>query len=317
MSIQIQNLTKQYSANGTDTRRAVDDLTFSVAPGQIVGFLGPNGAGKSTTMKIATGYLPPSSGTVLVNGHDVQTDPMAVRRSVGYLPEHNPLYLDLYVKEFLQFAGRLHALSGQTLNQRIADVLEQVGLGPEQHKRIGQLSKGYRQRVGLAQALLHNPPVLILDEPTTGLDPNQLADIRQVIKTAGRDKTVLFSTHIMQEVEALCDRVVIINKGQLVADSPLTELRARYGGGQLTDSATYLAEFERDLPDPELLRGLPGVTAVEQIGPGQYQVIAPANADLRAAIFRLAADRNLTLIGLRQQETSLEGVFKTLTGRNE
>ncbi|CCG98542.1 gliding motility-associated ABC transporter ATP-binding subunit GldA [Fibrella aestuarina BUZ 2] len=317
MSIQIQNLTKQYSANGTDTRRAVDDLTFSVEPGQIVGFLGPNGAGKSTTMKIATGYLPPSSGTVLVNGHDVQTDPMAVRRSVGYLPEHNPLYLDLYVKEFLRFAGRLHTLSGQALSQRVADVLEQVGLGPEQHKRIGQLSKGYRQRVGLAQALLHNPPVLILDEPTTGLDPNQLADIRQVIKTAGRDKTVLFSTHIMQEVEALCDRVVIINRGQLVADSPLAELRTRYGGGQLVDTATYLAEFERDLPDPALLRSLPGVTAVERTGQGQYQVTAPANADLRAAIFRLAADRNLTLIGLRQQETSLEGVFKTLTGGNE
>ena len=304
MSIQIQNLTKQYDT----ARRAVDGISFAVQPGEIVGFLGPNGAGKSTTMKIATGYLAPTGGTVTINGHDVSADPMAVKRSVGYLPEHNPLYLDLYVKEYLRFAGRLHSLGGEVLTRRIAEVIEQVGLGTEQHKRIGQLSKGYRQRVGLAQAFLHNPPVLILDEPTTGLDPNQLADIRQVIKTVGRNKTVLFSTHIMQEVEALCDRVVIINRGQLVADSPLAQLRA-----QLTDQATYLAEFEADLPEASVLGTLPGVSRVEHVGQGQYQLTAPPAADLRAAIFRLAADRNLTLIGLRQQETSLEGVFKALT----
>lgn len=303
MSIQITHLSKQYGP-----QRAVDTITFQVSPGEIVGFLGPNGAGKSTTMKIATGYLRPSEGTVLVNGHDVQTDPMAVRRSVGYLPEHNPLYLDLYVKEYLRFAGQLHGMSGSMLNSRIAEVIEQVGLTSEQGKRIGQLSKGYRQRVGLAQAFLHNPPVLILDEPTTGLDPNQLADIRQVIKTVGRDKTVLFSTHIMQEVEALCDRVIIINKGKIVADSPLTQLRL-----QTTRQATYLAEFESDLPDLAALGTLPGVQAVEPIGPGQYRLTATPDADLRAAIFRLAADRNLILVGLRQQETSLEGVFKELT----
>jgi ABC-2 type transport system ATP-binding protein len=304
MSIQIQQLTKQYD----DTRRAVDDISFSVEPGQIVGFLGPNGAGKSTTMKIATTYLTPSSGSVRVAGHDVLADPMAVRRSVGYLPEHNPLYTDLYVREYLRFAGRLHGLSGQALDGRIREVVGLVGLQPEQHKRIGQLSKGYRQRVGLAQAFLHNPPVLILDEPTTGLDPNQLADIRQVIRTVGQNKTVLFSTHIMQEVEALCDRVIIINRGRIVADSPLGALRT-----QLTHEATYLAEFEADLPDAALLGTLAGVSGVVRVGPGQYQLTAPAEADLRAAIFRLAADKGLTLIGLRQQEASLEGVFKRLT----
>ena len=306
MSIQITHLSKQYG-----TQRAVDSISFSVSPGEIVGFLGPNGAGKSTTMKIATGYLAPTGGTVLVNGHDVQTDSMAVRRSVGYLPEHNPLYLDLYVKEYLRLAGELHGLRGASLTSRIADTIEQVGLGQEQGKRIGQLSKGYRQRVGLAQAFLHNPPVLILDEPTTGLDPNQLADIRQVIKTVGRDKTVLFSTHIMQEVEALCDRVVIINKGRIVADSPLAELRTKTAEGN--QIVTYLADFETDLPDMTLLGTLPGVLSVAKIAPGQYQLAAAPQTDLRAAIFRLAADRALILVGLRQQETSLEGIFKELT----
>ena len=306
MSIQITNLSKHYGP-----QRAVDSVTFQVSPGEIVGFLGPNGAGKSTTMKIATGYLAPTEGTVLVNGHNVLTDPMAVRRSVGYLPEHNPLYLDLYVKEYLRFAGELHGLKGATLTNRVADVIEQVGLGNEQTKRIGQLSKGYRQRVGLAQAFLHNPPVLILDEPTTGLDPNQLADIRQVIKTVGKDKTVLFSTHIMQEVEALCDRVIIINKGKIVADSPLAQLRGQTADA--TRQTTYLAEFEADLPDATLLGTLPGVLTVAQTGPGHYRLTATPETDLRAAIFRLAADRGLILVGLSQQETSLENVFKELT----
>ncbi len=304
MSIQIQQLTKQYDSG----QRAVNQISFTVEPGQIVGFLGPNGAGKSTTMKVATGYLPPTEGTVLINGFDVRTAPMDVRRSVGYLPEHNPLYLDLYVKEYLRFAGSLHGLSGESLKRAVSEVIERVGLGQEAHKRIGQLSKGYRQRVGLAQALLHNPPVLILDEPTTGLDPNQLTEIRQVIREAGRDKTVLFSTHIMQEVEALCDRVVIINRGQLVADSPLNELRA-----QLNGAVTVLAEFENDLSEADSLETLPGVRSVERVAPGQYRVTANAGTDLRGAIFRLAADRNLTLVGLRQQENSLEGVFQALT----
>ena len=220
MSIEVQQLTKVYGS-----QRAVDAVSFSVKPGEIVGFLGPNGAGKSTTMKIATGYLPPTEGTVVVAGHDVRADSMAVRRNLGYLPEHNPLYPDMYVKEFLRFIGQLHGLKGDALRRRTDDVVELVGLTVEQRKKIGQLSKGYRQRVGLAQALIHNPSVLILDEPTTGLDPNQLADIRQVIKAIGREKTVLFSTHIMQEVEALCDRAVVISRGRVVADATLAELR--------------------------------------------------------------------------------------------
>ncbi len=304
MSIRVLNLTKEYKQ-----QRAVDQISLTVKPGEIVGFLGPNGAGKSTTMKIATGYLPPTEGTVEVNGFDVRTQPMEVRRSVGYLPEHNPLYVDLYVKEYLRFAGSLHGLRGSDLSRRITHMIELVGLGREQHKRIGQLSKGYRQRVGLAQALIHNPPVLILDEPTTGLDPNQLVEIRQVIREAGQDKTVLFSTHIMQEVEAVCDRVVIINRGQIVADGSVSQLRS----ASSDKGVVVVAEFERDLTNPDVLASLPGVDQVESLGQGQYRITAETATDLRAAIFRLAADQQLTLIGLRQQENSLETIFKELT----
>ena len=220
MSIQIESLTKQYG-----NQIALDGISFEVKPGEIVGFLGPNGAGKSTTMKIATGYLPATSGRVLVAGFDVATQPMDARRNVGYLPEHNPLYLDMYVKEFLEFVGSLFGMKGNALKTRITDMIQTCGLELEQSKKIGQLSKGYRQRVGLAQALIHNPPVLILDEPTTGLDPNQLADIRALIKTIGQQKTVLFSTHIMQEVEAICHRAVIIDRGRIVANAKISELK--------------------------------------------------------------------------------------------
>lgn len=220
MSIKVQNLSKVYG-----TQRAVDNISFEVKKGEIIGFLGPNGAGKSTTMKILTGYIPATEGTAEVNGFDVKTNPMKVKAIIGYLPEHNPLYLDMYVKEFLDFAGSLYGLKGRTLQIKIDETIERVGLGLEKHKKIGQLSKGYRQRVGLAQALIHNPDVLILDEPTTGLDPNQLVEIRDLIKNVGKDKTVIFSTHIMQEVEAICDRVVIINRGKIVADGTLSELK--------------------------------------------------------------------------------------------
>lgn len=304
MSIRVEQLTKQYESG----QKAVNQISFTVEPGQIVGFLGPNGAGKSTTMKMATGYLPSTEGTILVNGFDVRIAPMDVRRSVGYLPEHNPLYLDLYVNEYLRFAGSLHGMKSPDLGRGVAAIIERVGLGQEQHKRIGQLSKGYRQRVGLAQALLHNPPVLILDEPTTGLDPNQLTEIRQVIREAGRDKTVLFSTHIMQEAEALCDRVIIINRGQIVADSPLSELRVQADG-----AITVVAEFETELADTRALATLPGVRSVEAMAAGQYRITADTGTDLRAAIFRLSADSGLMLVGLRQQEGSLEGVFRALT----
>lgn len=220
MSIKIQNLSKVYG-----TQKAVDNISFEINKGEIVGFLGPNGAGKSTTMKIMTGYIPATEGTAEINGFDVKTNPMQVKQTIGYLPEHNPLYLDMYVREFLEFVGSMYGLSGKNLKNRIDDVIELVGLSIEKHKKIGQLSKGYRQRVGIAQALIHDPEVLILDEPTTGLDPNQLVEIRGLIKQIGQNKTVVFSTHIMQEVEAICDRVVIINRGKIVADGNLNELR--------------------------------------------------------------------------------------------
>lgn len=220
MSIKIQNLTKTYG-----TQKAVDNISFEVHKGEIVGFLGPNGAGKSTTMKILTGYIPSTEGSAEVNGFDVKSQPMQVKKSIGYLPEHNPLYLEMYVREFLEFIGSLYGLKGAELKNRIEEVIELVGLSLEKHKKIGQLSKGYRQRVGLAQAMIHNPEVLILDEPTTGLDPNQLVEIRNLIKEVGKNKTVIFSSHIMQEVEALCDRVVIINRGKIVADGNLAELK--------------------------------------------------------------------------------------------
>lgn len=220
MSLKIQNLVKIYGVQS-----AVNDISFEVNQGEIVGFLGPNGAGKSTTMKIATCYLAATSGLVEVCGYDVQKNAMEVRRNIGYLPEHNPLYLEMYVKEFLEFIGGLYKIKGQFLQNRITEVIDLVGLNLEQKKKIGQLSKGYRQRVGLAQALIHDPKVLILDEPTTGLDPNQLAEIRAVIRNIGKEKTVVFSTHIMQEVEAICDRVVIINHGKIVNDSTLSALK--------------------------------------------------------------------------------------------
>ena len=220
MSIQVTNLTKVYG-----TQRAVDGISFSLKPGEIVGFLGPNGAGKSTTMKILTGYLNSTSGTATVADFDVNQQPMPARRAIGYLPEHNPLYLDMYVREFLLFSGKLYGMRGASLKSRVKEMIALCGLEIEKRKKIGQLSKGYRQRVGLAQSFLHDPAVLILDEPTTGLDPNQIQEIRELIRTAGHNKTVLFSTHIMQEVEALCDRVIIINKGRVVSDSSLEALR--------------------------------------------------------------------------------------------
>lgn len=219
MSISVQNLTKIYGK-----QRAIDSLNFTVNKGEIVGFLGPNGAGKSTTMKILTGYLQPTEGSAFVEEMNVADRPIDVKKSIGYLPEHNPLYTDMYVREFLEFMGSLYNITGKTLKDRVEEIIQLVGLEVEQRKKIGQLSKGYRQRVGLAHALIHDPEVLILDEPTTGLDPNQLVEIRQLIKTIGQQKTVILSTHIMQEVEALCDRVIIIHQGCIVADRLVKEI---------------------------------------------------------------------------------------------
>lgn len=302
MSVEVKNLTKIFG-----TQRAVDDISFTVEQGQILGFLGPNGAGKSTTMKIATCYLPPSAGTILVNGHDVVQEPMAVRRSVGYLPEHNPLYLDMYVHEYLQFVASVYGLKGKLAKARVQEMVELCGLTLEQSKKIGALSKGYRQRVGLAQALVHDPQVLILDEPTTGLDPNQIVEIRSLIKQIGQNKTVIFSTHIMQEVAAICDRVVIINRGKLVADSDVASLQA---GGR--NEKVTLVEFERPVA-LDALQSIPGVLRVEPAQANTYRIVSSKEADIRSNIFRIAAEHNWPLVGLRQEENSLEKIFQQLT----
>ncbi|WP_162426559.1 gliding motility-associated ABC transporter ATP-binding subunit GldA [Pontibacter pudoricolor] len=305
MSVEVKNLTKIFGE-----QRAVDDISFTVEQGQILGFLGPNGAGKSTTMKIATCYLPPTSGTIVVNGHDVVQDPITVRRMVGYLPEHNPLYLDMYVHEYLEFVASVYGLKGKQAKARIQEMVELCGLTLEQGKKIGALSKGYRQRVGLAQALVHDPQVLILDEPTTGLDPNQIVEIRSLIRRIGQDKTVIFSTHIMQEVTAICDRVVIINRGKLVANSDVASLQAGNRGAKLT-----LVEFEQPINIEQLLT-IVGVEKVEPVLNNTYRITSSQDADIRASVFRIAAEQNWPLVGLRQEENSLEQIFQQLT-KNE
>ena len=300
--VEIQHLTKTYG-----TQNAVDNISFSAGKGEIVGFLGPNGAGKSTTMKIATGYLPPTAGTVRVAGYDVLTNSLAVRRHVGYLPEHNPLYLDMYVHEYLEFIGSVHGLRGSNLRNRVAELVSRVGLSREQNKQIGALSKGYRQRVGLAQALIHDPDVLILDEPTTGLDPNQILEIRQLIREVGEDKTVIFSTHILPEVTALCTRVLIISRGKLVADSPVAELAARAAG-----ETVVRAEFEGPV-NMTMLAELPNVRHVEAAPDGAVLLRTAPGTDVRAAVSRLAGQEGWILLGLRQEQQSLEEVFGELT----
>jgi ABC-2 type transport system ATP-binding protein len=307
MSLIIQNLTKVYGA-----QKAVNDISFSVRRGEIVGFLGPNGAGKSTTMKIATSYLPPSSGQVVVEGLEVTSNPIQVKQMIGYLPEHNPLYLDLYVHEYLSFVGKVFGLSGKTLKARIAEIVELCGLQREQNKKIEALSKGYRQRVGIAQALIHDPKVLILDEPTSGLDPNQLLEIRKLIRDISTDKTVIFSTHIMQEVQALCERVVVINKGEIVADDRLEKLLAKRSG-----HLSIIIEFEMPV-DVDRLKNISGVLDVvklvsEKEGVHRYKISSVEGIDLRAELFRFAADQQLSLIGLKQEENSLEKMFQELT----
>lgn len=302
MSVEVKNLSKVYGA-----QYAVNDISFTVEQGQILGFLGPNGAGKSTTMKIATCYLPPSAGTVKVAGYDVVQDPIAVRRHVGYLPEHNPLYLDMYVHEYLQFVASVYGLKGKHGKARVQEMVELCGLTLEQGKKIGALSKGYRQRVGLAQALVHDPQVLILDEPTTGLDPNQIVEIRSLIKQIGQNKTVIFSTHIMQEVTAICDRVVIINRGRLVADSDVASLQTSGRNEKVT-----LVEFEAAV-EAEALQSIPGVLRVEMAQNHTYRITSSKEADVRSNVFRIAAERNWPLVGLKQEESSLEQVFQQLT----
>lgn len=297
MSIQVSQLTKRY---GTQT--AVNQITFSIAPGEIVGFLGPNGAGKSTTMKMLTGYLKPDGGTATVAGISILDHPLEAKRKIGYLPESNALYYDMYVREYLDFTGGIYGL--QHLKSRMEEAIQQVGLLPEANKKIGQLSKGYKQRVGLAAALLHNPEVLILDEPTSGLDPNQIVEIREVIRMLGQQKTVLFSSHIMQEVKALCSRVIIINKGNVVADADVNSLQT--GGNLLT------VRFKETV-QPQWLQELKGIRKVQQSSPGQWQLGGEDMALLRRQVMQLSLDKNLSVISL-QEGGSLEDVFRELTG---
>lgn len=306
MSLHIQHLTKVYGI-----QKAVNNISLDVREGEIVGFLGPNGAGKSTTMKIATGYVPPTEGQVTVAGFDVVSNSIEVKRVIGYLPEHNPLYLDMYVHEYLRFIGKLYGLRGDSLKNRVTEMVELCGLTVEQNKKIETLSKGYRQRVGLAQALIHDPAVLILDEPTSGLDPNQLLEIRKLIKEISKNKTVIFSTHIMQEVSALCDRVIVINKGELVADSSLTELLSRQN-----NVASIVVQFE-GFDDEAELKSIAGVEDVTRIEKSTFRIASAAGVDVRPEIFRFAADRKLSLLGLRQEESSLEHIFKQLTSTQE
>lgn len=299
MSIIVSQITKLYGQ-----QKAVDGISFELQKGGIVGFLGPNGAGKSTTMKIVTGYLPPSEGQASVCGFDVTRQPMEVRRRVGYLPEANPLYPDMYVKEFLEFTAGLHHLGRQT-GPRIREMIGLTGLGPEQHKKIGALSKGYKQRVGLAQALLHNPEVLILDEPTSGLDPNQLAEIRALIKSLGEDKTVMLSTHIMQEVEAMCSRVIIINKGRIIADDAISAL-------QQGDGAYIQVQFSEAVPAGELEQ-LPGVTRAVAAEGHVWRLYTAEPETVRKNLLQFSLNNNRNILSLHSNSQSLEAVFRELT----
>ncbi|MDX9883237.1 MAG: gliding motility-associated ABC transporter ATP-binding subunit GldA [Prolixibacteraceae bacterium] len=305
MSIRVEHITKLYGA-----QKAVDDISFSVEKGELVGFLGPNGAGKSTLMKIITGFLFADSGDVFVNGQKMDTEVNDIRARIGYLPEHNPLYPDLFVKEYLEMVAGFYQLRNK--RTRVAEIVEMTGLGSEQHKKIRALSKGYRQRVGLAQALIHDPSILILDEPTTGLDPNQLEEIRTLIRGISKDKTVLFSTHIMQEVEAVCRRVLIINKGILVADDRVDALK----GGRLRQAQSVLVEFA-ETPDLEKLQGQEWVKNLRRTSERTFLVDSASEEDIRPLLFRFATENQFTLLTLQEQKQSLENVFRQLTTNSE
>jgi ABC-2 type transport system ATP-binding protein len=300
MSISVSNLTKIYGE-----QKAVNDISFAIGNNEIVGFLGPNGAGKSTTMKIVTGYIAADSGNAVVNGINVNADPLEAKKQIGYLPEGNPLYYEMYVREYLELIAGIHDLKTD-VKKRIEEVIHLTGLRPESNKKIGQLSKGYKQRVGLAAALIHDPKVLILDEPTTGLDPNQIIEIRQLIKDLGKNKTVLFSSHILQEVESICDRIIIINKGNIVADDSLVNLRSVN-----KNSHVVLVEFSGNV-DVELLKNLPGVDNVEQ-NQNQYFIQTSDPEKVKKLLLEFSLKNNLDILSLQTKSQSLEEVFRNLT----
>jgi ABC-2 type transport system ATP-binding protein len=300
MSVETKQITKLFGK-----QKALNEVSFSIKKGELVGFLGPNGAGKSTMMKIITGFLPADSGEVFVNGQKIESKNLEIRKNIGYLPEHNPLYTDLYVKEFLEITAGFYQL--KNTKQRIAEMVELTGLGDEQHKKIRALSKGYRQRVGLAQALIHNPSVLILDEPTTGLDPNQLEEIRQLIREISREKTVMLSSHIMQEVEAVCNRVIIINKGKIVADGGIKEIKS----GKINRNQIVIAEFSTTV-NPEKLKRIDGVKNAS-INGNVFEIESTGEIDIRPAIFEFTVKNQLVLLTLNEKQQNLESVFHQLT----
>ena len=306
MSVSVQNLSKVYA-----DQKAVDNISFVAKKGEVLGFLGPNGAGKSTTMKMLTCYLPPSAGTASVCGLDIVKQPLEVKQKIGYLPENNPLYYDMYVKEFLEFALLVHSPKSEiNCTKKIKETIDLVGLNLEQHKKIGQLSKGYKQRVGLAQALIHNPEILILDEPTSGLDPNQLVDIRNLIKELGKEKTIIFSTHIMQEVQAVCDRVIIINKGKLVADDKTENLQ-----NILNNEILIEVEFEKTIQVDELQQ-IQQVHLIDKLSDTSFILHGKNSMQLRKDIFAFAVSKNNALLTLKQENKSLEDIFQQLTNKN-
>ena len=300
MSVIVEHITKIYGA-----QKALDDVSFNIKSGEVVGFLGPNGAGKSTMMKIITCFLPQTSGKVSVCGYNVEEQSLEVRENVGYLAENNPLYLDMYVKEYLAFIAGLHHLRNP--EKRIQEMIDITGLQVEQKKKIGALSKGYRQRVGLAQALMHDPKVLILDEPTSGLDPNQLQEIRNLIVNIGKEKTVILSTHIMQEVEAVCDRVIIINKGKIAADKPTQDLKS------VESNLTVITvEFDKE-PNVDQIKKIAGVDSVELINTKTFKLHVSTSTDIRPEVFRYAVEHKLEILTIHKEEKKLEDVFKNLT----
>lgn len=299
MSIEVKNVSKFYK-----TQAAVNEINFSINKGEIVGFLGPNGAGKSTTMKMITGFIPPSEGEIYVCGKLVSLDSIETRKHIGYLPENNPLYLDMYVKEYLEFVAKIYKLPNP--RERVKEMISLVGLEVEQNKKIEMLSKGYRQRVGLAQAIIHNPDVLILDEPTSGLDPNQLVEIRDLIKKIGKEKTVMLSTHILQEVEAICDRVIIIRQGKLVADNLAGNLQVE------NQTQVVFVEFDKHVSKSKLSK-IESVLKVEAVNDTTYLIESNSSDDLRKLIAKFAQDNGLLALTLRTEEKSLEDIFKTLT----
>lgn len=302
MSISVSKVTKLYGV-----QKALDNVSFEVKTGEIVGFLGPNGAGKSTMMKIITGFIPASSGTVLINGTGITTDNPELRRIIGYLPENNPLYPEMYVREYLGFVASLYGITAD--KKRIDSIIEVTGLSPEHRKKIGSLSKGFRQRVGLAQALIHDPQVLILDEATSGLDPNQVAGIRALIREAGRKKTVMFSTHIMQEAEAVCDRIIIISNGKIMADELKENIHAVTGKKR----QVIRTEFDRPADQAELL-SIRNVVSAKQVSGNQWIIEAEGTEDVRPLIFSFAVSNNLAVISLQKEESNLEEVFRLITG---